>query len=374
MKKNSLFINTFWLFVCGFLGIFYYVCKRPVDNEWILLNTTSIIKTFWVPTLLAIISLSIAFFLDKCSKSKSLNIDFALMEILIIVSMIAATLMLIVGHKIPYAPKGYLKVFHYFIIGGILGYILFLSLIFLLKACYKLIFTDLKEDNIINKIYLLFTPTIIWSGVLACLIHAKLLVYENTVHSVKEYLLWINKGTLILIIVAAVFSTLSHVLASLNTKNGKTPITCAFIGLFIGIILALISIFNNNIHPNFKHLFEVSLFIFGSYLIPLFMFFLCYALRPFIEMIRNNGTDVDNCNNKLKEEKIKAKEDNTNINQTLIYKKNPNNKEDISLLEKEIEKLDFKIKEIDNKLEKHLNLFNNDLDNESTENSANKNY
>lgn len=91
-------------------------------------------------------------------------------------------------------------------------------------------------------------------------------------------------------------------------------------------------------------------------------------------MIRNNGTDVDNCNNKLKEEKIKAKEDNTNINQTLIYKKNPNNKEDISLLEKEIEKLDFKIKEIDNKLEKHLNLFNNDLDNDSTENSANKNY
>lgn len=368
MKKNSLFINTFWLFFCGFLGIFYYVSKRPVDNEWVLLNASSIIKTFWVPCLLAIISLSSAFFLDKCAKTKSLNIDFALIEILIIVSLVAATLMLIVANKIPFTPKGFLKIFHYFIIGGILGYILFLSLIFLLKACYKLIFTDLKEDNIISKIYLLFTPIIIWSGVFACLIHAKVLVYENITHSVKEYLLWINKGTLILIIVSAVISTLSHVLASLNTKNGKTPIICAIIGLLVAFIIALISIFDNNIHPNFKHLFEVSLFIFASYLIPLFIFILCYSLRPFIEMIRKNDIALDNIsNNKFKEKKIKAKEYNTNINQTLICENDSHNKENISLLKYEIEKLDFKTKEIDKKLEKHLNLSNN-LDNDSTEN------
>lgn len=282
MKKNFLFVNMFWIFVCGFLGIVFFISRREVEGVWLLSSYTNIIKTLWVPIVLAIICLTSAFVLGKVPKTKDAFIDTVLIETFIVVSLVVITLLMITTNKISFLPKGYHKVFHYFIISAILGYLLFLTLICLLKVCYKIIFTDLKEKNAYKEISLLLTPSLIWSGVLVCLIHAKFLASENIIPSIKGYLVWINKGTLVLLIVSGIFITITHLLGAIFTKKCKRLILCAFLWINISIFVALISRYNYNLGPNFKHLSEVSLFILGAYFIPFLVLIVCYSIRAFV--------------------------------------------------------------------------------------------
>lgn len=284
MKKNLLLINVFWLFVCAFLGTIFYLSKRQIEGVWILSNIVNIIKAFWLLGLLTFLSLGSAFSLDKLRKIDKFKTDAILIEFFIIVFLVAFSLIIISSNTLNCFPKGYLKIFHYFIISAILGYILFLTFIAALKICFKIIFTDLNEENDYKDINLLITPFLVTSGTLACLIRAKFLLNENIIRSIKGYLIWINKGVLILIIVAAIFILLTHLLASFSTKKGKRNIICAFIWLIIGVIIILFSKYSN-LNPNFKQLSEVSYFIFGAYLFPLLFLLLCYSIKPFVSFI-----------------------------------------------------------------------------------------
>lgn len=311
MKKNFLFVNIFWIFVCGFLGIVFFVSRREVEGVWLLSSYTNIVKTFWVPLVLAIVCLTSAYLLGKVPKTKDAFIDTILIEILIVVLLVVGALLLITTNNISYLPKGYHKVFHYFIISSILGYLLFLTLICLLKVSYKLIFTNLKEKNIYKGISLLLTPSLVWSGVLACLIHANFLANENIIPSIKGYLVWINKGTLVLLIVSGVFITTTHLLASIFSKSGKRIIICSLLWIVVSITVHVISKYNNNLDPNFKHLSEVALFIFGAYFIPFLILILCYSIRPFAHYCSKNYT-LFNTNRNEGNELNKKNEFNSN--------------------------------------------------------------
>ncbi len=367
MKKNLLFINMFWVFFAGLFGTFLYLANRQVEGVWVLSNLKSIVKALWIPGLISCLCLLLAIPLGRCPKNRRDKIDCALFEFLITEALVAIVLLLIAGDNIKYVPKGFSKIFHYFIIFSVGGYLLGLSVVCLLKACFKLIFGDLKEENLVSKVSLLISPTMVWSGIFVCLCHAKMLKNANIIKSYNGYLTWMNTGVLIAIIVVCVFIVLAHVLASLKTKKGKSPVICAIVGLIVAFFIVIVTKYKLFTLPaKFTRLNEVSVFIVGAYLIPAFILLACYCLRPYIQTIGAKGVSkveetVEEENTEVTDENADEVEVEETVEEETAEESDASENEEvveendeIKELKEELAKSNQEIEDLKKKLDEHL--------------------
>lgn len=310
MRKNLLFIHTFWLFLAAFVGIFFYVSKYQVGDVWLLESTESMLKTFWLPGVVALVCLLCAIPLGTCPKKKSTKIDCALLQVLIIVGAVAVVEILNVSKRLNNVPTDFSKVFHYFVLSGLLGYLFFLSCVCILKVMFSIIFKKESDDpKYASKIALLLTPAFIIGGVLACYLSAKSLINSETVSSYTDYIKWADKGVMILIIDSCTVIVIAHLLASFKTKKGLAPLIVAIVGLACGVVLACL-LAKDVVKPgeNFEHLGELAKFIIGAYAFACLVLVVSYALRPFISHVGNDEFYLD-----LEDKKEEPKEDEIEI-------------------------------------------------------------
>jgi len=342
MKKNLLFIHTFWLFLAAFVGTFIYVAANDVDGIYLFHSSSAFFKTFWLPAVIAIASLVIAVPLGLCPKDKSAKKECALLHILIVIALLAIVEMLSVGNKLSNVSDVFGQVYHYFMLFGVVIYLSILSIVCILKAMYTIIFKNNESnDKYASQIAVTLTPALFLGGFLTLFFSAVSFVNKGTISSLGEYINLVDKCVLIIVIDVCVVMLMAHLIASNFTKKGILPLIVDFVGLVCGIVLAcLIKTDVIKLNEDLTYLFELAKFIIGAYLFALAILVLSYAIKPFVKYIGSNKTYLDEEDKEKENDETEESSDKEN--------------EEISSLREELAKANDEISELNKKLDNHI--------------------
>ena len=363
MRKNLLFIHTFWLFVAAFLSTFVYVVLNKVGGVYLYQHTKMFIKTFWPLVLGAIISLIFAIPLGVCPKKKSAKIECAVLEGLIIIACFATIGVLNANGNIPHVSNVFEKVYYFFMATGLITYLSILSVVCILKVMFTIIFrNDESSPKYASKIALNLTPALFVGGLLGLLFSAVLKIKKGSIASLKDYVRLVDKNVLIVIACVCVVILLVHILASLKTKKGLLPLIIDLVGLACGVVV-LYLIKKKIIKPSadYKYIIEVTKYMLGSYVFALGILVFSYAVKPFFEYIGSTKSSVTEDEKTLiedaEEELIEDAEEETEdslVTETEEKEVEEVSDEEINSLKEELAKANQEIDELNKKLEEHI--------------------
>jgi len=381
MKKNLLFIHTFWLFLAAFVGTFIYVAANDVDGIYLFHSSSAFFKTFWLPAVIAIASLVIAVPLGLCPKDKSAKKECALLHILIVIALLAIVEMLSVGNKLSNVSDVFGQVYHYFMLFGVVIYLSILLIVCILKVMYTIIFKNNESnDKYASQIAVTLTSALFLGGFLTLFFSAVSFVNKGTISSLGEYINLVDKCVLIIVIDVCVVMLMAHLIASNFTKKGILPLIVDFVGLVCGIVLAcLIKTDVIKLNEDLTYLFELAKFIIGAYLFALAILVLSYAITPFVKYIGSNKTyldeeDKEKENDETTEEQVEdaleevKEEEPSNeteaVEETEVEtekeeveeteESSDKENEEISSLREELAKANDEISELNKKLDNHI--------------------
>lgn len=369
MRKNLLFIHTFWLFVAAFLSTFVYVVFNKVGGVYLYQHTKIFIKTFWPLGLGAIISLIFAIPLGVCPKKKSAKIECAVLEGLIIIACFAIIGVLNANGNIPHVSNVFEKVYYFFMAMGLITYLSILSVVCILKVMFTIVFrNDESSPKYASKIALNLTPALFVGGLLGLLFSAVLKIKKGSIVSLKDYVRLVDKNVLIVIACVCVVILLVHILASIKTKKGLLPLIVDLAGLACGVVV-LYLIKKKVIKPStdYKYIIEVTKYMLGSYVFALGILVFSYAVKPFFEYIGSTKSSVVEGENTLiedaeetetiseeNEDEVEEETEDDLVTETEEKEVEEVSDEEIDSLKEELAKANQEIDELNKKLEEHI--------------------